>query len=687
MAEIRITTVSPSSPLLRQIKELGDSQSATLGFLPAGAFDEFAVRKKVIAATNADGALLGYTLYRVAREMAFVVHLCVDPAHRRQGVAKALHDALVEATQDFRGLQLRCRREYEATKVWPGFGYSKIDEIPGRGKDGKPLVVWRIDHGHKDLFTDLDEAPERSHALKVAIDANIFYDLDPQNASPPEESMYLEADWLKDAIEIRVTAEVSVEIDRNDDPAARKRQLNRYRTYPKAQAPRQRLLALAEKLENLFGKPNSEQDRSDLRHLAHAMGAGCSVFVTRDQRLLDKSEKVAESLAIAVLRPAQLIVHVDELLQGDAYAPARFSGTTLHVRRITHEDVNGLLAAFQIDKLGETRKGFRELLTSCMAASPETSTFVVEDEGGEEIKPLALYACKLNQGQLVVPMLRVQDDQLGATMIRHLLFRLLTSAAEQACGKFVVSEPLLPTQAVRALQEDHFLKAGKGWERALIPKILSQAEAAREINAVRSPAVHVPQERGEYRLVGGAAAASTIEHVFWPLKIADGDLPTYIVPIRPEWAKHLFDEGLAMGELFGVDMGLAFNREGVYYKAARPRMEAPGRILWYVSQDPMQIRASSRLVEVRLGGPKELFSLYKRLGVWNWKDVFGCAHKNLDTSIMALRFDDTLLFNSPVALDRIRSILRDAECPSPLMTAHRVPPGVFERIYRLGTNK
>lgn len=687
MAEVRVFTINGSSPLLQQIKDLGASQSATLGFLPEGAFDEYAVRKKVLAATDENGALLGYIIYRVAREVAFIVHLCVDPSRRKQGVATALHEALVEATQDLRGIQLRCRREYEATKVWPQFGYTKVDEIPGRGKDGRPLVVWRIDHGHQDLFSDLDQSSGRGHALKVAIDANIFFDLDPTAATPHIESVPLRADWLADAVEFLVTAEVSVEIDRNDNPDIRKRQHNRYRTYPKAQAPQKRFLAQVKELEGILGIPRNDQDRSDLRHLAHAIESGCSAFVTRDQPLLNKCERVAESLAVSVLRPAQLIVQVDELLQGAAYAPARFSGTTLHLRLVTHDDVGRLLSAFQIDKFGETKKGFRNLLTSCMAARPGTSMFIVEDEAGANTKPLALYSSRLDQGQLVVPLLRVGEGPLGATMIRHLLFRLLTSAAEQGCTKLVVSEPRLPPNAVLALQEDHFLKAGNAWERLLIPKLLRQAETLTEIETVRTPATQVGMGLGEKKFAGGAAASSAIEHTFWPLKIVDADLPTYIIPIRPPWAIHLFDEGLAERDLFGADQALAFNREGVYYRASRPRLEAPGRILWYVSQGPKQIRACSRMVDVRLGEPKELYRLYRRLGVWNWKDVKGCADGKLDRTIMALRFDDTLRFKSPVAWHIFQPILREAGCPSTLVSPHRVPPGVFERIYKLGNKQ
>ena len=133
--------------------------------------------------------------------MAFIVHLCVAPEHRRKKVAKALNESLVETTKHLRGIQLRCRRDYPANDMWPKLGYRIVDEVPGRGKDAMPLAVWRIDHGHADLFSELDKGAQVGNALRVAIDTNIFLDLDGENESPDAESLPLKADWLKEAVE------------------------------------------------------------------------------------------------------------------------------------------------------------------------------------------------------------------------------------------------------------------------------------------------------------------------------------------------------------------------------------------------------------------------------------------------------------------------------------------------------
>ena len=61
-----------------------------------------------------------------------------------------------------------------------------------------------------------------------------------------------------------------------------------------------------------------------------------------------------------------------------------------------------------------------------------------------------------------------------------------------------------------------------------------------------------------------------IEKLLWPLKIRDIEVPAYIIPIRPEWAMHLFDDDIAKQDLFGSKPALILNAENVYYRKSNP---------------------------------------------------------------------------------------------------------------------
>ena len=56
--------------------------------------------------------------------------------------------------------------------------------------------------------------------------------------------------------------------------------------------------------------------------------------------------------------------------------------------------------------------------------------------------------------------------------------------------------------------------------------------------------------------------------------------------------------------------------------------------------------------------PKALFSRFRRLGVYTWKDIFDTAKQSLDNELMAFRFSKTELFHVPVHRDDLQEIWR-----------------------------
>ena len=161
--------------------------------------------------------------------------------------------------------------------------------------------------------------------------------------------------------------------------------------------------------------------------------------------------------------------------------------------------------------------------------------------------------------------------------------------------------------------------------------------------------------------------------------------------IRPEWSKELFDEEFASGTLYGSKEELGLSRENVYYRSkhAAGGIKAPGRVLWYVSEDKRfpgssSIRACSRLDQVVVDKPKELFRRFKRLGVYAWKHVFDIAKRNIDNEIMALIFGDTELFERPIYLPELRRVLQAHGCKTQLQSPTSVSAEVFDTLYKTG---
>jgi hypothetical protein len=188
------------------------------------------------------------------------------------------------------------------------------------------------------------------------------------------------------------------------------------------------------------------------------------------------------------------------------------------------------------------------------------------------------------------------------------------------------------------------------------------------------------------------AVTAEIERLLWPGKIIDAEIPVFIVPIKPQWAIHLFDSSLAECDLFGADEQLALKTENVYYRSALPAgPTAPAYILWYVSKGrrgnlgTMSIRACSWLDEVIIGKPKELFRRFRRLGVYQWTNISNLVQGDLKRDIMALRFGRTELFEDPVSWDDLQEILSKCEgTGNPIASPVRICRETFLEIYKKG---
>ena len=72
---------------------------------------------------------------------------------RRRGIARLLVDELTYRYGDRRGITVRCRRDFEANKMWLHLGFVALGDRPGRSIEGHPLTTWWRDHGHPDLMT------------------------------------------------------------------------------------------------------------------------------------------------------------------------------------------------------------------------------------------------------------------------------------------------------------------------------------------------------------------------------------------------------------------------------------------------------------------------------------------------------------------------------------------------------
>jgi GNAT superfamily N-acetyltransferase/predicted nucleic acid-binding protein len=687
---VTVQIIDISSPHLKAVKALGKSSRATLGFMPEGAFDEHASKRSILGAISETGQCVGYVLYRRTTDSIKIAHLCVMPEFRGHNIARKLVDELSRLESVYRGIGLRCRRDFDANKVWPRLGFVARSERAGKSFAGKPLTYWWREHSHPTLFTGLED-PGRVLAV---IDANVFFDLQSDRERSHAESSALLADWLSDSLTLCVTEELFNEIARNEKgERERDRMRKQAELFKRCPGSSWEIIEyLSKALAELLPVTGRTSDESDIRQLARAIAGKVSFFITRDKRLLDAAEKIEQVFSVVVVRPSDLIVHFDELRQEALYQPRRLSGTTLRVARVETGKDELLAASLVNHSKHESQTAFLAKLRPHLAQPNSTDCEVVADPDGA---PLALIVSRREpSGELHVPVFRVAAGALASTLSRHLLFRCLKKAVQNHCHAVRVADPYMDEVTAQAVRSDSFFPAkDKTWVRF----VLAQVDTAEALLGRLHGFLRSSQDSAEgletllsklspELLAADRLYAASFERSFWPAKIADASLPIYIVPIQPRWAQHLFDERLAAQDLFGARIDLALNRESAYYRAARPMLEAPARILWYVSQSTKfggtgAVTACSRLDEVVTDVPKSLFKRFRRLGVYEWAHVRETAKGDLEHKIMALRFVDSEALAQPVPRKRLLSILKEFGVRTQIQSPVRIPSDAFIRIY------
>ena len=92
---MQIEFINSKNRFFPDVMALGKKNSATLGFMPDGGFEDHANKNAIIIAHN-DAELCGYLMFREVPRYSRVsiAHLCVNDEFRGQKVTSKLLDAL-----------------------------------------------------------------------------------------------------------------------------------------------------------------------------------------------------------------------------------------------------------------------------------------------------------------------------------------------------------------------------------------------------------------------------------------------------------------------------------------------------------------------------------------------------------------------------------------------------------------
>ena len=293
------------------VDRLRKANGATLGFMPREALLGHLQRGWVLGAKCGDGALAAYILFANRRRDVRVAHVCVCRELRGKGLAKKLMERLAtdSRNQGLLALELHCRRDFDANAMWGNLGFIPWGEKPGRARSGTTLTLWRRELAQSDQMEFVFDGAGHGE-VDVVMDAQVLFDLEtPDHDALSAPSKALLSDFLADELNLKITDETLVEIDRDDDDERRNRSRQVALRFPQVPYHDQSYRQIKSALSRVL-LTTSENDLSDIQQLAKAAASDAAYFATRDKKLLGQSEVIDDLTGLRVRRPARIIVEI-----------------------------------------------------------------------------------------------------------------------------------------------------------------------------------------------------------------------------------------------------------------------------------------------------------------------------------------------------------------------------------------
>ena len=666
---MNVTISQLSSVDLKPVDALMKRYSKTLGFLPTEALQSYLIKGSVLGAKTEDGDLVGYLLYADRINYFRITHLCVIEEHRGRGIARQLINELKNSASTQKSIKLNCRRDYPANAMWPKLGFVAIAEKPGRSRAGNILTIWQLTLAQDDQL-GLFQGKTSTDALDIIIDAQIFFDFHESVSDKSMPAKVLLADFLVDSLDIWITDELLNEINRQQDDLKRRRSQNRAQNFPKIEYDPNLVEAYQKRLNDFLPQKKDSQE-SDIRQLAKVAASNVKIFITRDGGLLKDSKKIHDMTGIEVVNPAQLIIQLHELAEGQSYVPNRIAGLNLRWERLMAKDLHDFpYISFQKNR--EKKGKLREVLESLIVQTNQSECELLRSD--DDIIAIRVLMNSSNK-ILNIPLARIATSVNRSLFGRFLIADTVSKAVERNIEIVKFDTSSLTPSLIPDLIEMGFIEQDNTFIRFCFSSSLSRAEALTVISEL------YPEFEGIYQ----AMSDIELERRCSPLVLDCVDQNYFLIPIQPHYAMGLIDREQSSNSLFGGNPQILLRWDNVYYRSKNRHkmLVAPARILWYVS-GKKEIIATSFLDDVVVDSAKELFRKFKKFGILEWRDIFKMCNEDPTRELMALKFSHTFLFRKSIPLNDLRDLYKKNCVGLSLRGPSKISPEIFHELFQKG---
>lgn len=685
MENVVIGIVSSDDDSVEKVQKLGDTNRATLGFFPSGAFSDAARKGNIIGAFY-QNVLVGYLLYRYSsrRNIVTLVHVCIDQSYRSQKLADRLINSLVTIKNTARWFEADCRRDYNLDLFWQRNGFFPVGERPGRAEAGSTLTMWRRENGEYNFFSIIDEV-ERKEKIIAILDTCIILDLFKRDN---EESQALLMDGINNEVAYRITPQCKYEINQNKMGSERKDLFTYTSRYELLGVTnKQACIRLQEELKSLFDP--YEKNTKDIIHLSESILGRADVFVTRDDWIYSLKSQIYERYGLSIVYPGELISQIDELVDEALYSPTQIAGSNLSIRKMKAQDLDDVTELYNHTK-HTSKRAFTDTIRKFLAKGNEYACYLVMK--GNDIA--SVYVVHTSPNVIQIPCLLMNTKNVkrafANTLVRHILNRIINNSKHELIYMPIDS---IKDEYADALHDLGFLRTEEGFVKILIAGMVTLRDLKLRLKSIQcshSQYIDLQTIESIEKLIS-SGQAYLLEQLLWPVTIIDIDLPTYIVPINPHYAIDLFDDELRCAHptfLPVVREDVALSIENVYFTSAVKReIVFPSRVLWYTTQDSHYVgtgalRSLATVLFSASDSTSEMYRLFRRFGVLTWKTINELG-KGQPKKVQAIKFGYVRHAPHPLTYSSLKEIIHNNMGKEVMLqSAYKITAMAFQEIYQ-----
>ncbi len=341
---------------LEDVRRAADSDKDALGFFPSGVYEEFARKGQLYVASIQDGdefRYAGHLLFDCRCPRSTVLQMFVAGECRGRGVAKLLLRHLVDSltAHGFISIYARVAEDLlSANRFWEQNSFY-VQRVERGGNSRKRTILVRVrELESAQLFSSSGLTPanplglsgERSAELPIfLLDLNVLFDVGPRRPKHQAVESLYHAERMN-YCRLAISSEVRDELKRTattgrTDPM--EAFISLFPTFPLAKEEQDD--ACMDELRRMIfaGKDVADltdNDRSDLVHVATVIQHKLSGLVTNDDAILNAAPELERRFGIRVISSAAFLPEPD-VMDGQG-AVQTLSNTTLESREVGEVD-------------------------------------------------------------------------------------------------------------------------------------------------------------------------------------------------------------------------------------------------------------------------------------------------------------------------------------------------------------